>query len=63
MKHRWAAESIPFRYVQMDDWQWHGQNNQSIDMGGIMHWPPDPAAIPSGLTDWLGMPTSQYAPM
>ena len=30
MKHRWVAESIPFRYVQMDDWQWRNRYNQSM---------------------------------
>jgi hypothetical protein len=51
----------------MDDWQWVADPQQSgsnnVDMPGIIHWPPDSAAIPAGLTDWLGMPTSQYCPM
>jgi hypothetical protein len=63
MKKRWTEQKIPFRYVQMDDWQWHGASGQQIDMGGIVHWPPDSTALPDGLSDWLGMPTSQYSPM
>jgi hypothetical protein len=59
LKQRWTEERIPFRYVQLDDWQWIG----NVDMPGIIHWPPDPSAIPAGLSDWLGMPTSQYCPM
>lgn len=52
----------------MDDWQWvadptNPAGSSNRDMPGIIHWPPDPAAIPSGLSDWLGMPTSQYCPM
>jgi hypothetical protein len=65
LKQRWTQQRIPFRYVQMDDWQWIDpkQAGSNVDMPGIVHWPPDPAAIPAGLTDWLGMPTSQYCPM
>ena len=63
MQAQWTKQGIPFRYVQWDDWQWRdASGKKSIDMGGIVHWPPDASAIPSGMTDWLDMPTSQYCP-
>eukprot|EP00038_Savillea_parva_P003767 m.130016 g.130016 ORF g.130016 m.130016 type:complete len:666 (+) comp11274_c1_seq2:922-2919(+) len=63
LKQRWTAEGIPFRYVQWDDWQWRNGSGAGMDVPGIVHWPPDESAIPDGLTDWLEMPTSLYAPM
>ena len=65
LKKRWTAEDIPFRYAQMDDWQWHKVQGKmgGMEMPGIIHWPPDKTSIPAGMTDWLKMPTSQYCPM
>jgi hypothetical protein len=65
LKDRWTEQKIPFRYVQMDDWQWVSATTgtSNVDMPGIIHWPPDEVSIPAGMSDWLGMPTSQYCPM
>ena len=65
LKDRWSEQKIPFRYVQMDDWQWVSSTSglSNVDMPGIIHWPPDKVSIPDGMSDWLEMPTSQYCPM
>ena len=52
------------RYVQWDDWQWtNPETGKNMDVPGIVDFPPNKQAVPDGLTDWLGMPTSLYAPM
>jgi hypothetical protein len=30
--------------------------------GGLLYWQPRPGVFPSGLTRWLGLPLSLYAP-
>jgi len=30
--------------------------------GGLLYWQPRPGVFPSGLTGWLGLPLSLYAP-
>ena len=63
-KEEWTRLGIPFRYVQWDDWQWtDAATGKSRDIPGIINFPPDEDAVPDGLTDWLGLPTSLYAPM
>merc|ERR1719397_1535530 len=52
------ARNIPFRYSQWDDW-WAYQEG---DWPGLTRWWPRPDAFPSGLTGWLGLPLSLYAP-
>lgn len=34
-----------------------------MDIPGIVDFPPDKRAIPDGLTNWLELPSSLYAPM
>ena len=63
MKKQWEAQSIPFRYVQWDDWQWVNGSHHPDIPGPYPNWLPLPSVIPSGMTDWLGMPTSLYNPM
>ena len=58
-KARWEEQGIPFRYVQLDDWWAH----QASDTAGTQWWWPTADSIPSGLSDWLGLPTSLYNPM
>ena len=58
-KARWAAQGIPFRYVQWDDYWQH----QVGDVPGVTWWWPTTDTFPDGLTDWLGMPTSLYNSM
>lgn len=63
-----SSHLIPYiytrRYVQWDDWQWtNPETGKNMDIPGIVDFPPNKQAVPDGLTDWLGMPTSLYAPM
>jgi hypothetical protein len=67
-----AAREIPFRYFQFDDW-WAVQRGdfggdegplhlKAGPGGGLLYWQPRSHVFPSGLTDWLGLPLSLYAP-
>jgi hypothetical protein len=63
MKKQWELQKIPFRYVQWDDWQWINGSHHPDIPGPYPNWLPLPQNIPSGITDWLQMPTSLYNPM
>ena len=64
MKAEWTRLGIPFRYAQWDDWQWTDPTTgHNLDIPGIVDFPPDKRAVPDGLTNWLGVPSSLYAPM
>ena len=63
MKKQWELQHIPFRYVQWDDWQWVTGSHHPDIPGPYPNWLPLPHNIPSGMTDWLGLPTSLYNPM
>ena len=63
LKMQWQKQGIPFRYVQWDDWQWVVGDRHPDIPGPYPNWLPLASAIPSGMTDWLGMPTSLYNPM
>eukprot|EP01045_Picozoa_sp_COSAG04_P037237 COSAG04_NODE_9419_length_866_cov_0.898305_1_plen_120_part_10 len=66
------ARRIPFRYEQWDDWWAVQQGDFGSDEGplegprgpggGLLYWQPRPGVFPSGLTCWLGLPLSLYAP-
>ena len=67
VKKDWASKKIPAKYFMFDSW-WYPkegdpESNSTVhpwpvrSKGGVKEWIPEPQVFPSGLTNWLGLPT------